>query len=512
MIRVDERAIRQLIDEALGGDEMAAKAGTYAPKGPVNVSPVVAKDAAVSDPEDESFVPHDKQELNVALHGLVDDVSNDDVPDLYKTIKTSVDRVTGDNRTMKTSKNENQKKKIAESLIRKHVRSIIAEVTGGDDEPAWPTEPKLKYDMIYKRLFDLVDDGDTDGVVAFFDEAAESDEFRNMFADALTMITRTSKGGSKPRADGECKDAADKLRDSDNISIANDNIVRYMRRVGKIFGGLAGETPPDLAKEPLRTIAGGWDVQDAEVTPMDMKTAKEREKLEKAELDKLHGMIAAQTGYGSVSTIVNMIRSGKDKLVLSMMFNYLNFGVGYSLHDIGDAKMLTDKDNVLELAWPAMLVAATLCEKNPPDNLESADVDLWWTLKDGYDVYQAAIVQYVNEMNEAAKGLPKGERQITYEDGLRIAQETDPFSGNKNMPEHKAFVEVFDRVASALDRSEKGRYGSWRNFLMYWGQDLDKFFDKALEAYQAATMVKYKQGVEQRRADRTAAPPKTTRR
>lgn len=124
-IVVSAAAVRALIKEmmasgpvpAWGSDEEATSL-------PAEVSPVVDPNAAVTDPGNEAFKPHDRMELRTALSSMVDTMSDDDAPEIYAAIKTAVD-------DMKEKDEEAMKKKDdtqLEEAIRLAIRKVLAEV------------------------------------------------------------------------------------------------------------------------------------------------------------------------------------------------------------------------------------------------------------------------------------------------------------------------------------------------------------------------------------------------
>lgn len=92
----------------------------------INVNPVVDPSAAVTDPSNPNFKPSSKTELIVALKSLVDQLPDENIPDIYDSIKGSM--VPKEDEDDKGKKQMNRDTK-SEQLVRLAVRKILREVS-----------------------------------------------------------------------------------------------------------------------------------------------------------------------------------------------------------------------------------------------------------------------------------------------------------------------------------------------------------------------------------------------
>jgi len=153
------RAIRKVLEGAPGG-------GTFEPKGTISTNSQVDKTAVETDPSNVNYIPQDKTELSAAIKTVMRDVSDTDVPNVYKAIKDATtpaatekpdhnvhnDDVEG----MHMKKSEEEKKEQAESVVRKEVRKQLQEIFPqadysyqsidyfGDSDDEEPEEPKKR--------------------------------------------------------------------------------------------------------------------------------------------------------------------------------------------------------------------------------------------------------------------------------------------------------------------------------------------------------------------------------
>ena len=89
----------------------------------VNINPVVDPSAIVTDPANQDYKPRSRQELKISLGTLIDDLSDENVSDIYDSLKNIL--------TMKEDKKEREQMKKSndkiEEAIRLAVRKILAE-------------------------------------------------------------------------------------------------------------------------------------------------------------------------------------------------------------------------------------------------------------------------------------------------------------------------------------------------------------------------------------------------
>lgn len=159
-VTVSEKALRELVREALGSAHLGDLTMPEEPEAPVNVNPVVDPSAAETDITDPDFVPKSKQEFDVAVRLLVKDVPVDKVPSVYKAIEAFIDADEAnslEDDEMKKAK-QGGTDQVEESL-RKVVRNLLSEITprfdmsysgteygdsGDDDDDDDDTEKKPK--------------------------------------------------------------------------------------------------------------------------------------------------------------------------------------------------------------------------------------------------------------------------------------------------------------------------------------------------------------------------------
>ena len=52
----------------------------------VKVNPVVDPSAAITDPANPDYKPQSRQELQIAFNALIDDLTDDNIPDIYDSL------------------------------------------------------------------------------------------------------------------------------------------------------------------------------------------------------------------------------------------------------------------------------------------------------------------------------------------------------------------------------------------------------------------------------------------
>jgi hypothetical protein len=92
----------------------------------ININPVVDPSAAVTDPSNPNFKPSSKTELIVALKSLVDQLPDENIPDIYDSIKGSM--LPKEDEDDKGKKQMNRDTK-SEQLVRLAVRKILSEIS-----------------------------------------------------------------------------------------------------------------------------------------------------------------------------------------------------------------------------------------------------------------------------------------------------------------------------------------------------------------------------------------------
>lgn len=486
-LQVSESALRDLVREAL---DTRGPVNVLAPKGPVNVDPVVAIDAAVSDPVNPSFVPQDKKELQAALPGMVKGVDKSDVPEVYRAIKDAI--------ASSTESDDMKKEQTVEGIIRQNVKQIVNKMIERkqrlnkvfeaamptDEDP--PVEPH-EYNTLYKKLYDAVVAMDDDALLDVLLVDCESDAIMADAADALMAIA-----GGDPAAQKVARRIPDASpQDLDNI--ASD----YLDAIDA--GGITPNPTP-----PSKT---GADDTLYDKTPEDLNQLKTREKLEKEKIDKLHGTIATEMGT-SPSSVVNIERTGKVKMILYYMWQYdKNPGDMESFEELAGAvsrdemKMMGSREPALELGWSTKITAAALSGE-PPKWLGEENRALFNRCKKGYEMFAAAVEMFQEDLSAAISKDEGREYQLSDDDAIVFALETDPYTGGSNKYEHKLFSDEFDEIAKSYLEKSSGKlskrdkefieaYSKWqglRSFLIYWGQDADKMLDSVMRIYNVASI------------------------
>ena len=94
----------------------------------LKVNPVVDPSAAVTDPANQDFVPVSPAEFKVALSAIVDDVPQDNIPDIYKSIKHALSAAGEDEGKEEMNKKDTK----VEEAVRKVIRKMIKEGSYAD--------------------------------------------------------------------------------------------------------------------------------------------------------------------------------------------------------------------------------------------------------------------------------------------------------------------------------------------------------------------------------------------
>lgn len=132
---VNDRALRQLVREALGGNIIGAAPPEGEEKSVV-VNDVVDQSAPDTDPMNQDFVPQTRAELDVAVRRLAKDLPQTAVPNAYVAIKRTIEdetekALTGDE--MKRDEKKPTKDTQAEAVVRNVVRKLLNEITPRND-------------------------------------------------------------------------------------------------------------------------------------------------------------------------------------------------------------------------------------------------------------------------------------------------------------------------------------------------------------------------------------------
>ena len=104
----------------------------------ISVNPVVDPSAALTDPANPSFKPSSKAELKVAMSSLINNLSDDDVGDVYDSLKSKLN--TPDSEEKKEMKKDTK----TEQLVRLSVRKMLKEISKKKEAEAakmWASMP-----------------------------------------------------------------------------------------------------------------------------------------------------------------------------------------------------------------------------------------------------------------------------------------------------------------------------------------------------------------------------------
>lgn len=89
----------------------------------VKVNPVVDPSAALTDPANLDFKPQSRKELQISLGALIDDLPDDNIPDIYDSLKKALDQQE-DEKGKEQMKKSNDR---VEETVRLMVRKILVE-------------------------------------------------------------------------------------------------------------------------------------------------------------------------------------------------------------------------------------------------------------------------------------------------------------------------------------------------------------------------------------------------
>lgn len=129
--------LHKLVREALGGPWAASD--VYVPEPELSrVNPVVDPSAADTDPNHPDYCPQSAAEFNVAIRKLSKDVPRNELPTVFKRVKTAVGKIkAGTKETGEMEpKHDSEEAKKTEALLRRKIREMLHEITVTPDY-AW---------------------------------------------------------------------------------------------------------------------------------------------------------------------------------------------------------------------------------------------------------------------------------------------------------------------------------------------------------------------------------------
>lgn len=122
-MRVSEARVRKLLRELMSSGSLTwSKHGDVGTFSPIEPNDVVDPSAALTDPDNDSFRPTDRAELKAAIGSMINDLSNDKVPEAYKAARDALESFIDDEES-----NMNMNDKKVEEAIRRAVRKMLAE-------------------------------------------------------------------------------------------------------------------------------------------------------------------------------------------------------------------------------------------------------------------------------------------------------------------------------------------------------------------------------------------------
>ena len=139
-VSVSERALRELLKQALESRELNVPTKVGAEKNPVEVNNNVDPSAAVTQPDDADFLPQNRKEMQIAVRQQLDRVADDDASTVYAAVKKTIDKTMDvdaaehdkkeaedkSNRRLE-SMNHSLRDKVTENIVRKQIRRILIE-------------------------------------------------------------------------------------------------------------------------------------------------------------------------------------------------------------------------------------------------------------------------------------------------------------------------------------------------------------------------------------------------
>jgi len=142
-----ESEIRKLVKRLLEDSSLG-------PTLAVRVNPVVDPSASLTNPDNENYKPNTKQELQISLGTMLEDVPDDKIPDIYDSLKHALD-VEQDEEGKDQMEKSNKK---VEESIRLAVRKILSEAPSVRKFPfghsAFPKGPDSPQVVALRKKFD----------------------------------------------------------------------------------------------------------------------------------------------------------------------------------------------------------------------------------------------------------------------------------------------------------------------------------------------------------------------
>lgn len=181
-IVVSKEAVRQFIRETMMNPSVGWNSTTDLNDSPVTVSAVVDPSASLTDPGNANYKPDSRKELQISLASLVDDLNDDDAPEIFDTIRKALEKSKEDD--MKNDKKVEEAVRLAIRKMLKEaelppVKKIPMGVHGGE----WMRAHQKRRDDLNKTLTGMNIDTDAEEMTRADAPAAGRDRKNVMQTD-----------------------------------------------------------------------------------------------------------------------------------------------------------------------------------------------------------------------------------------------------------------------------------------------------------------------------------------
>ena len=337
-VTVTERALRDYLRKLIEGrdDNVVTGADIIDEPKISNVNPTVDPSAAETQPDRTNFVPQNKQELRVALHQIVDKVSDEKAPEMYDAIKAALEDICADDiippeqdqynvspanrRVESMNRTQTLREKFAENVIRQKIRKIIAEGPGGGGMSfsGWPQTDSEgdEFGDVERNRKRLDTVGDVDGDVL----KKVAGEFGRSVAGAK-RLAHTSEGMAKFIADLMQKE--DGSYEIVRLQAANDLIDEFAKVLDPEEIGVLKQNPEHVMETDsyrvflnkyLTKLLGDAAQQYVEMRPDDLYDESKKWVMREPKTSKLKGQ-----------ELENAVKKNVDKIAKNAAYEVLNF-------------------------------------------------------------------------------------------------------------------------------------------------------------------------------------------
>ena len=158
-IVVTDTALREFLNEIMGNKDVRSD---YDVKMPVNVNDVVDPSAELTDPTNPDHKPHSPVELQNAVKTMSDDLTVDDIPVVYDTLKQALKNNIKKSRQQSMEKKHDKSSKFEESLRRQIRRLVIETMLHNEvEEPVQADDDENEHEEPHRKNNVAVDGGKT---------------------------------------------------------------------------------------------------------------------------------------------------------------------------------------------------------------------------------------------------------------------------------------------------------------------------------------------------------------